>query len=168
MPVVGNKYVGTAVYIAKCPNIDLIDTVYIGDCYSSTSISTNSPKPQQTICIISEAIIRLKSCCGLKKYIYLSMVTRLSSSSSSLELAACIGKRLALSSTLILRISSNRIASLICFLIVSEVIGKALITSLLILLRRILLKVEKSDRETPVQRHQRLIFSSKEGTSLRL
>lgn len=33
------------VYIAKCPNVDLIDTVYIGDCYNLTSISTNSPKP---------------------------------------------------------------------------------------------------------------------------
>lgn len=45
MPTVGNKYVGIAVYIAKCPNIDLIDTVYIGDCYSSTSILTNSLNP---------------------------------------------------------------------------------------------------------------------------
>lgn len=34
-----------AVYIAKYPNVDLIDTVYIGDYYNLTSISTNSPKP---------------------------------------------------------------------------------------------------------------------------
>lgn len=34
-----------AVYVAKCPDVDLIDAVYIGDCYNSTGTSTNSPKP---------------------------------------------------------------------------------------------------------------------------
>lgn len=39
------EYIVAAVYIAKCPNVDLIDTVYIGDYYNLTSILTNSPKP---------------------------------------------------------------------------------------------------------------------------
>lgn len=70
--------------------------------------------------------------------------------SLSLELAACIRRRLEFRGTFILRISSSRIASLIYFLIVSEVIGSALITSLSILERRISLSIEKSDRKTPV------------------
>lgn len=34
-----------ALYVAKCPDVDLIDAVYIDDCYNSIGISTNSPKP---------------------------------------------------------------------------------------------------------------------------
>lgn len=46
MPVIEDiRYIIVVVYIAKCPNVNLIDTVYIGDYYNLTSILTNLLKP---------------------------------------------------------------------------------------------------------------------------